>query len=135
MTFITQLRKDISDYKLIQSNAQSFIKHKQLRLFQLPKREAQEQDLPIESIVGDIYLIKGNNIIQFYSYWEHVSHYIQVNRITPMWLCKTDIINVEPNDPDHIEFLLDGCEVLTNVENIQYSILGFLHAGFKIYLK
>lgn len=129
-----QLNQDIANYRNIKSSAVSFIAHKNLRKFPI-KKNYQDKDLPIQATLGDIYLIKGDNIIQYYSYWEKVSLYTQVNHIKPMWLCRIEIINTAHGDPEQLAFLLSGCDLIPDIESAHYSITGFLDAGFAIYLK
>ncbi len=133
MDFIAELNHDITAYKKIKSNAKLFIAHKNLRPVKLPQRKPQEKDLPTQATVGDIYLIKGDSIIQYYSYWENLSLHTQVNFTKPLWICRIDIINAAPGDPEHLRFMLEGCEVLYNIETAHYSMLGFLEAGFQLY--
>ena len=129
------LLRDIARYRAIQSSAKAFIAHKNLRRFDLPRRKPKDTDLPIEAHIGELYLIKGDNIIQYYSYWKHASLYVQVNHSRPMWICETTIINKERGDPEHLQFLLEGCEMLINMEETHESIMGFLEAGFTIWKK
>jgi hypothetical protein len=130
-----QLKRDIAEYASIKSDAQRFIKRKNLNMYNLPRRNPKASDLPINAHIGEVYLIKNNNIISYYSYWEQASLYAQVNYIKPMWLCRTDIVNAEHGDPEHLRFLLSGCDVITSIDNAHYSILGFLGAGFSLFIK
>ena len=129
------LSRDIALYRTIRTSAKAFIAHKNLTRVNLPRRKPKTTDLPVEAHIGEIYLIKGDNIIQYYSCWKQASLYVQVNHTRPMWMCETTIINKELGDPEHLKFLLSGCEILTNIEETHECILGFLEAGFVIWKK
>ena len=52
-----------------------------------------------------------------------------------MCISKIFIINKEENDPENLEFILDGCKTCYGQSEIQYLILQFLQTGFIMYVK
>lgn len=135
--FIKQLNKDIDTYKKIKEDSNKFIKHHNLKAYKFLKniKSISDADLPICASLGSVYLIKNNNIIHFYSYCDNAySLYSQVNMKKPMWICKPHIINIEKDDPEHIQFLLDGTKIIYAPSNLSYLILDFIHAGFNLYV-
>lgn len=124
--------RSINEYKKLKSSSVKFARHKNLRQIE---HTVKETDLPIESIIGCVYLIKGNNIIEFYSYWEVTSLYIQINYSKPVWFCKITIVNYEHGDPENLNFLFNGCDVLTSIDNSHDSILGLVGMGFDVWKK
>jgi hypothetical protein len=141
--FIEQLEWNIKKYQKFNSNPKAFIKNRKLKLYNLPKKihkninsEISENDLPIESLLGNIFLIKGSNILEFYSYCDYnYSLYVQVNKKQPLWIGKVSTINIEYKDPENIKFLLEGSELFYKPSTWQYLILQFLQSGFQIYTK
>jgi len=131
---IKRLMFDINNQKKIQSNPEIFIKHRKLKLTKFNKNST-ENDLPVESLLGSVFLIKGLNILEFYS-WCDYNHslYLQINNKQPLWIGKVSIINIEPKDPENIKFLLDGAETIFSPSNWQYFILQFLQSGFQLYI-
>jgi hypothetical protein len=134
--FIKQLWYEINDAKNIKEDSKLFIQHKKLKRYIFNKKSCyiKDDDLPIETLLGSSYLIKGNNIIETYSWWgpEH-SLYLQISVKCPMWLGEISIINAEPHDPENIEFLLSDCNIFHEPSNLQYSIIQFINAGFSLY--
>ena len=141
--FIKKLNFDIINHKKNNTNSKRFINYKNLELYNCffgkktcPENTFSEDDLPIESLLGSIFLIKNNNILEFYSWCDYNhSMYLQINKKKSIWLGKPLIINIEHNDPEDLIFLLDGYDFFYNPSNWQYFITQFLDSGFKIYLK
>ena len=135
---IKQLYRDIQKTKTIHTNSDIFIKHNNISLHIFTKKTQllSECDLPTQSLLGSVILIKGDNIIEFYSWCDcNYSRYIQINRTDPIWVCKTTIINIAERDPDNIRFLMDGNECMYHQDNVQYLMLQFIQDGFKLYIK
>ena len=136
--FIKKLNFDIINHKKNITNSKRFIKYKNLEMYNclFSEKTFSEYDLPIESLLGSIFLIKNNNILEFYSWCDYNhSMYLQINKKKSIWLGKPLIINIEHNDPEDLIFLLDGYDFFYNPSNWQYFITQFLDSGFKIYLK
>lgn len=136
--FIKQLQSDIKKYKKIQSNPKLFIKSRNARLYKLtkPANKLTEQDLPIQTLLGSVFLIKNDNILEFCSYCDYNhSMYLQITKKQPLWIGLVNIINLEHKDHENIKFLLDGCEKFYSPSNYQYFIIQFLHSGFQLYIK
>ena len=91
--FIKQLHKDIDKQQIINRDPKKFIKHKNLRKikFKHDRGSISDEDFPIESSLGSIYLIKGVNIFGMYCWYDY-SHslYLQINKFESRWICKTE---------------------------------------------
>jgi hypothetical protein len=136
--FIKQLNYDIKCQTDINSSSKKFIKNRKLSQvkFKKNKQYIYADDLPIESYLGSMYLIKGNNIIECYSYCEYAySMYLQINKKNSIWVSKLHSVNIEPNDPESIEYLLQGATLFYCPGNYHYFILQFLQSDFKLYVK
>jgi hypothetical protein len=135
--FIKQLHADIAKQQAIHKDPIKFIKHKNLRKIQFKHQRGaiSENDFPFEAYLGSVYLIKGKNIIGMYC-WCDCKHslYLQINRFAPRWICKTELYNLEPGDPEQIKYYLDGMEVLFSSDTAQYLMLQFVHSGFDMYI-
>ena len=137
LSFIEQLNFDIEQQKKINSCSKLFIKHRNLKLHNIKNNGGSISDnLPIECSLGLSFLIKGNNIIEFYCWCDsNHSMYLQINKHIPTWIGKPFIINKELNDPEKLEYFLDGCDVFYNPINYMYFISQFLDVGFQLYTK
>lgn len=136
LSFIEQLNFDIEEQNKINSCAKLFIKHRNLKLHEIKKGSPMPDKLPIECSLGSSFLIKGNNIIEFYSWCDSdYSMYLQINKRKPTWIGKPIIINKELNDPEKLDYFLDGCDVFYNPSNYTYLISQFLDMEFKLYTK
>jgi hypothetical protein len=136
--FIKQLNYDIKCQTDINSSSKKIIKNRKLSQVKFKKNTQyiDEGDLPIESYLGSIYLIKGNNIIKCYSYCDYThSMYLQINKKKSIWIAKLDSVNIEPNDPESVEYLLQGATLFYHPGNYHYFILQFLQSDFKLYVK
>ena len=134
--FIIQLNNDIQNKINIYTDSKSFIIDRMLELYDYKNRGYKENDLPVESLLGSIFLIKNNNILEFYS-WCDFNHscYLQINKTKPVWLGTPILINYECGDPENIIYLLSGNRVFYEGDTWQYFISQFVESGFKIYLK
>lgn len=134
--FMKQLLYDIKVSKVKDSRA--FVKHKNLKIYKFNKKNncVKEDDLPVDTLLGSSYLIKGNNILETYAWCDSAySLYLQMNIKRPMWVGKICIVNVEKNDPENLEYILDGCDIHYASSNLQYSIVQFINVGFSLYIK
>ena len=52
-----------------------------------------------------------------------------------LWIAKSDLVNIEPNDPEHVKYLLQGSTIFYQPGIYHYFILQFLHSDFKLYVK
>ncbi len=132
-----KLLRDISKHKKLIKTTDDFIKLKNIKKYNFKKRASliDENDLPINTIMGSTYLIKGNNIIEIYS-WYDVSHSLclQISLIKSTWMSKVFIVNKEVNDPDNIEFILEGSKIFYASTELNYLILQFIQDGFNLYV-
>jgi hypothetical protein len=136
--FIKQLYADIDTCNKVNQNPKLFIKHKKLRqhIFNKNIQYIDEDDLPIETIFGSSYLIKGNNILETYAWCDNsYSLYLQIKVKRPMWICNISIVNKDKSDSENLDFLLDGCDVFHSSSNLQYIIVQFIQCGFSLYTK
>ena len=131
------LFQDIDDYKKIKHNAKLFIHHKNIKLHRIKnKLKIQESDLPNETLLGSVFLIKGNNIIECYAWCDFdYSMYVQINQSGSAWRGSIDAVNIEEGDPHNIEFMLDGGNSYMRPSIYQYGILQFIQSGFDLYVK
>ena len=90
-----KLLSDINNYEKLKNSSAEFIKHHTLKKITTYKNMISSK-LPINTIFGSTYLIKNNNIIHFYSFYDSdYSPHIEVNLRVKRWLCITDVINKE----------------------------------------
>lgn len=137
-SFIDDLLNEINHQKNIQLNHKLFIKNRGIKLYTFTKsrQKITTHDLPIQTLIGSVFLIKGNNILEFYSYCDNNhSLYMQLNVKKPLWIGIVDIIFLHQSDPENIKFLLDGYQKFFIPSNFQYFIMQFLQSGFQLYLK
>ena len=133
MKFISKLKKDIYETKKINQKAALFINNKNIRRHNLPK-QATEKDLPINAFLGTIYLIKNNNIIDVYSWFDPMySPFIALSYNKNQWISKFSVINKEDGDPENIEYLLEGIKKIYYIEDMLYLVLQFVKSGFLLY--
>lgn len=134
--FIKQLNKEINIHAKINKNPKLFIQHKNLKLHKFNKapKYITEDDLPIQTILGSSYLIKGSNILEIYSWCDKAhSLHLQCSIYKPAWLGQIHIINKELHDPEKLEYILDGCDSFQDSTDLQYFIISFIKEGFSIY--
>ena len=136
--FIKKLKKDITQYKNITLDDNKFIKYKKIKKYKFNKsiNKIDETDLPVSTMFGSIYLIKGSNIIEIYS-WYDTAHslYLEVSYKKSMWLGRIFIINKALNDPENLEYLLTGSKRFYILDELQYLIIQFIQSGFDLYIK
>jgi hypothetical protein len=136
--FIKKLLNDIAYYKNITLDINKFIKYKKIKKYNFKKSidKIDENDLPVDTMLGSIYLIKDSNIIEIYS-WYDTAHslYLEVSRKKSMWLGRIFIINKALNDPENLEYLLTGIKRFYILDELQYLILQFIQSGFDLYIK
>ena len=134
--FMKQLLYDIKVSKVKDSRA--FVKHKNLKIYKFNKKNncVKEDDLPVDTLLGSSYLIKGNNILETYAWCDSAySLYLQTNVKRSMWIGDIYVINVENNDPENLEYILNGCGIYYSSSNLQHSIIQLIHDGFSLYIK
>lgn len=136
--FTKRLKVDIDKQLKVNSDAKLFIQKKKISLFKFKKNinRIDENELPVEVLLGSVYLIKGDNIIECYSYCDNsYSMYLQINKKQPVWIAKINPVNIELNDPEKVRYFLQGCSVFYLPSNYQYFIIQFLESGFQLYTK
>ena len=136
--FIKKLLKDIAYYKNITLDVNKFIKHKKIKKYKFNKsiNKIDETDLPVDTMLGSVYLIKGSNIIEIYSWYDTAySLYLEVAYKKSMWLGRIFIINKALNDPENLEYLLTGSKRFYVLDELQYLIVQFIQSGFELYIK
>jgi hypothetical protein len=135
--FIKQLHKDITTHNILYSNPKKFIKYKNIKQIKLNNQQnlIKELDLPIESFLGSIYLIKDTNILGMY-YWcdNKYSSFLQINEFSPQWLCKIKIYNKAIGDPETLEYYLNGLDGSCSSDTAQYLMLQLVRSGFNMYI-
>jgi hypothetical protein len=135
--FIKQLYTDIASQHILCADPKKFIKQKNLRKIKLNYQRdlINETNFPIEASLGSIYLIKGVNILGMYCYCD-VKHslYLQISKHNPTWVCKTKIYNKAINDPEQLDYYIDGMDVLFSSDTAHYLMLQFVHSGFDMYV-
>jgi len=134
--FIQKLMYDIERQKKINTNPSLYIKQNKLKPYIFNKLNINENDIPIQCSLGRSCLIKGENIIEIYS-WCDYSHslYAQINKMKPVWLAEIQIINLAENDPENLEFILDGFDSFYLPSSLQYEIIQFIEMGFELFIK
>lgn len=138
MEDIQRLYEEMNARGQINRDSKKFIAHHGLILHDSGKKQKkiQEVDIPMQAHLGSVYLIKGNNIVHFYSYCDHAySLNMQFNAVRPLWLCKSDIVNVEKGDPEHIQFILGGMDIIYSLDNLNYMLMDLANNGFLFYVK
>ena len=136
--FIKKLLKDIAYYKNITIDVNKFIKYKNIKKYKFIKSidKIDENDLPVDTMLGNIYLIKDSNIIEIYSWYDNAhSLYLEVSCKKSMWLGRIFIINKALNDPENLEYLLTGNKLFYILDELQYVIVQFIQSGFDLYIK
>lgn len=134
LNFIEQLKYDINKQKKININPKLYIKHRNLIQHNFQKKNISISDLPIETLCGNVFLIKDSIIIEIYSYCDYnYSVYIQINKKQPVWLSKVNVINTAPNLSDTIKFLLCDSEIFYSPIELQIFIINFITEGFQLY--
>ena len=106
--FIKKLHSDIQHQNTISANSELFIKNRNCKLHEFKKIKStlKNNDLPIQSLLGSVFLIKNNSIIEFYSYCDYnYSMYLQLTKKRPLWIGLVKIINLELYDSESINFL------------------------------
>ena len=140
--------KHAKHYEKIKSDSKLFIQHHHLKKFRFRIRNdlVSEKDLPPDTIFGTTYLIKGNNIIQFYSYFDvGFSPRVEINMKLNTWVCKSEIINREKlngypekptymkNDPEKLDEIEKYYSTLRDIEYLEMLIVCYLKKGFVLY--
>jgi len=121
------LLKDIKRSRKIKQNANLFIQERGL--------------MQIKSLIpyidlGTIFLIKDNNIIEFYSYYDvDRSLYVEINYKLGIWIGNVNIINITNGDPENINFMLGSVYDYYNKDNYKMVINYFIENGFVAYTK
>ena len=135
--FMKALILEINKQKEILSDSRKFIKNKNLTMYNFGKKyiNVTEADLPTDTILGSSYLIKKNTILEIYSWCDSsYSFYIQLNIKRPTWISKIDIISCENNDPNNVNYILNGSKTFDDPDTLQYMIAQFINDGFSLYL-
>jgi hypothetical protein len=121
------LLKDIKRSKKIKQNASLFVQERGLM---------QIKTLTPYIDLGTIFLIKGNNIIEFYSYYDvDRSLYVEINYKLGIWIGNVNIINITNGDPENINFMLGSVYDYYNKDNYKMVIKYFIENGFIAYTK
>ena len=139
MDFIAQLNKDIAHHEKINKNASMYIKHGNLKKvkFHVANSYLRDKDLPVDAVLGTVYLIKGNNIMYFYSYIDpEFSYHIEVNMKRPRWLSISEVVNMDTGDPENLNEIIKYYGTIYDQEYLGLVILGYLmNKGFDLYIK
>ena len=136
--FIFQLNYEIQQQNDINKNPKLFINKRKIFPHKFKKSifKVVEEDLPIQTLLGSVFLIKNDNIIECYSWCDYNhSMYIQINKKYNIWIGKIHMINLDSSDSENVKFLLDNSDVFYRPSNYQYMILQFIQSGFQLYVK
>ena len=130
--FLKQLQLDIDNLRTINSNSSLFISRKKIKIYKFSSNLITPNQLPPQTTYGSCYLIKGNNIVSTYGWYDPAkSMYIQANIKKLKWVGKLRIIND------------DGKLSMLNIQNEQYTykqselkeyIIYLIRAGFLLYI-
>lgn len=147
--FVKQLFKDINRQNKIDKNANLFILANKLQKFELRKNFANEE-LPIETHLGTIYLIKNNSILEFYTYCTNsyqndissktMEQYSYFNyKPDPYWMCTVTVHNMNRSDiGDFVNAdMFTDMDELTSADidrSLNFMIM-LIKSGFSIYVK
>jgi hypothetical protein len=132
--FLEQLQYDIERQKTINSNPMLYIQQKNITPYKFSRKLSQidKTNLPIQTTIGTCYLIKNNDIIKIYSWYDPArSMYIQVNIKKLMWLSKLYVVN-----RDGMRSLLTDIDNQTihDPEYLEDCILHLIHSGFILHI-
>mgnify|MGYP006001434319 CR=1 FL=1 len=132
--FMENLLSDINNYEKLKNSSDEFIKHHTLKKITTYKNMISSK-LPINTIFGSTYLIKNNNIIHFYSFYDSdYSPHIEVNLRVKRWMCITDIINKENNDPENLSDLEKYYDIIGDSQLTELLIIEYINKGFDLYI-
>jgi hypothetical protein len=135
--FTKKLEDDLLDQKKLYNNTPVFILSRNLSQFNFNSKISILHQLPIELIMGNIYLIKGSIIIQSYS-WCDYNHrpFGFMSETQPLWINKIELLNIKKSDPMY-NTLYDA---IGDDENYNYYpdtvkkyITSLINDGFKLY--
>ena len=110
--FIDKLLLDIQKQKTINTNSSLFIQYKKLKKHNLKK--INEDYLPMEAVLGDIFLIKNNSIIECYSYINTENIDIRFNRINRNYKSIITMYNINVDDIG----MFNNTSIFNNKEDI-----------------
>lgn len=135
MTLMNQLINDIDKIKKINKSSVLFISHRKLYPYKI-KKKPYEDHLPQQALLGSVFLIKKNNILEFYSWCEcDYSIYLQISTKTSRWIGSCDIINIEDGDPENINFMFGDIDNIYTIDVYHYYLTQLMELGFKLYIK
>jgi hypothetical protein len=135
---MNQLNYEMRQQNIINKNPKLFINNRKISPYKFKKSifKIEEDDLPIQTLLGSSFLIKNDNIIECYSYCDYNrSMYVQINKRHNTWVGILDIINLDSVDSENVKFLLNGSDIFYRPSNYQYIILQFIQSGFQLYVK
>jgi hypothetical protein len=137
--FLKQLAADINRRNKIDKNSALFIIDKKLQKYDLRKNFAND-DLPSEVILGSVYLIKNNSIVEFYS---HLTNDVVDVRFSqnpdPYYRCVVTIHNM--NRSDICDFantnMFENMDELIShsIDRTTNFLTTLIKTGFDLYLK
>ena len=131
---MNELMNDINDQNIINKNPMLFIKHRNINKYNQSINNID--DLPINSDIGSLFLIKGKTIIELYSWYDcNYSMYMQINYTTNRWIGSINIINLDVNDSITDNLNLDKYKILYEKDLYKLIIIKFIQMGFYIYIK
>jgi hypothetical protein len=137
--FINQLNDEISCYEKIKKNATLYIKHNNLKKvkFHVSREYLRDKDLPSDILMGTLYLIKNNNIMYFYSYFDSCfSPYIKCSMIKKIWISVSDVVNMEVGDPENLNEIIKYYPTIRDSEYLGLVVLSYImNKGFDLYIK
>lgn len=132
---IDNLINSIHTQNLINKSAKKYIEYRKLKKFNLSKNRITEKDLPIQADIGSLFLINGNNIVEFYAYYDscasvHIMHSLK----RTLWIGTTNPINITKGDIYNLEYILENNEKIYYKDTYKYLITSLYNDGFDIYI-
>ncbi len=132
---LDELFNDINKYKTIRKSAKKYIKYRNLKKVNICKRNIIEDDLPIQADIGSLFLINGDNIVEFYAYYDPcMTVSIKHSFKRSLWVGTVKPINITNGDNYNLKFILDGCEKIYYADTYKYLIISLYGDGFQMYV-
>lgn len=134
MVEVCNIQHDIDNFLKIKTNAKRYIQFRKLRKKGLRKK-IDENDLPIQSNIGSLFLIKGNNIIEFYAYIDPCTSIYLTHSVTKKkWIGTVNKINISDGDPHNLHYTLKYCDRVHYRDSYKYLITSLYNDGFEMYV-
>jgi hypothetical protein len=136
MTSILDVYRDIVTRQKKLSNTKQYIKERKLKhhVFKNHMNQLCYEDLPKESFLGTVVLIKGSNIIEIYTWCDYnQSQFLQINHYKPVMLSAIEALYITPKDPDRVNYFLQECKHNIHPNTARSLTIQFVQSGFNLY--